>query len=729
MSGLLPPALVALFAAWCGSFAGGATFSGGAGGVAALLAAVAVVGPPWRDPLRLGRARFLPLGLCAVVAASAWASPVARAGRLGLVLLPGFLWLPGVVERCWGEPRRRRWGLRATSATAAAVALWALLDWAGGFSTGLERAAMPLGHHTLLAAWLVMLLPLAVVTAREAPPWRWLGVAAGILAAAALVAARSTVGLLALAVELLLAWAWRHELPSFLGAAAGSAPADSAPADSAPALGPPLTPAPSPAAPSPAAHTAAAGRRRSHPVVPAWAWLLGCLALAAAAFVLLRRAGQTAAGGDLAWRLRAAYWVAGWRGFLARPLLGWGPGSAPWTVARFLRPVPGANPLGEAVGELHALPVELGYELGLAGLLAAAGLAAEYGRRRLAELPGAVDPLLLAASLLSLAGGAVAGLGTGALRVTALPVAAAFAAGAGLAAAGRRAGGSAAPARIYALLAVTFLAAPEAALWHYDRAVAAAFAGARVAGMPGSGERSRQELARAVDLDPEFPLYRWRLALLASGASPGAELGEPQRAARLALAAARDGDAVAPLWLTAGALGRQAQLPWAVAALEESCRLDPLDPFPAFYLLAAEPASREAPVRGALALLDDPRLLAATFWEGRDELLASCLETVRGWTGLDPGWRESLLAASRVASARQGPRARLALGFDTSPAVSLSLHGFRRRPWPASWPLIVLRQQALALLRLPPASSLPSTFLGAPPRPVCGLGAPGPAAR
>src|SRR5215472_16195216 len=95
---LLPPLLLALFASWCGSFAGGATFSGSAGGAAALLAAVLAAGPAWRDPWRLGRGRLLPLGLWAVVAASAWFSPVERAGRTAVELLPAFLWLPAVVE-------------------------------------------------------------------------------------------------------------------------------------------------------------------------------------------------------------------------------------------------------------------------------------------------------------------------------------------------------------------------------------------------------------------------------------------------------------------------------------------------------------------------------------------------------------------------------------------------------------------------------------------------------
>jgi len=38
-------------------------------------------------------------------------------------------------------------------------------------------------------------------------------------------------------------------------------------------------------------------------------------------------------------------------------------------TAAFLQPVPGVNPWGEAVGELHSLPVQIGYETGATGLL------------------------------------------------------------------------------------------------------------------------------------------------------------------------------------------------------------------------------------------------------------------------------------------------------------------------------------------------------------------------
>src|SRR6185436_17248990 len=115
-------------AAWCGTLAGGATFAGSAATALSLLGLLAWIGTSWRDPLRLGRAgRWLPVALWLFAALSAAASPVPRAGIVGLLLLPAFLGLPGAVARCWrGEAGRQ--GLRAVSALVAAIALWALLD-------------------------------------------------------------------------------------------------------------------------------------------------------------------------------------------------------------------------------------------------------------------------------------------------------------------------------------------------------------------------------------------------------------------------------------------------------------------------------------------------------------------------------------------------------------------------------------------------------------------------
>jgi hypothetical protein len=702
--GLVPPLLAALYAAWCGNLLGGATAAGSTSALVALLLTLAFFAGPWRDPLRLGRLGWLaPLGLWLAVAASAALSAVPRAGLEAVVLLPAYLSLPGAVARCWAGETARRRGARALAAAIALVAAWALAagnGWVGGgpksavAATG-QRAALafdaalaPLGHPTLLATWLATLLPLALLPLREKTGWRWLGGGAGALGVAAVLAGRSLAGAMALAAEALLAASW------FAGQRA-----------------------------------AAALRRRSR-----WR-LVGALALlgAALAAIQLPRLARIGVWHDPSALARAVYFRAGWQGWRERPWLGWGPGSAPWTDAWFLAPRPGLNPWGEAVGELHSLPVHLAYETGAVGLALALATSGAFLRRRWLERRSASDPWLLAAGCLGLAGAGVSWLATAAMAVTALPLALAIAAGAALAG-GRAAEAGAAtgaprevgaglssgaerrptrlwaprrtawdrrrlspPACLYGLAAAAALVAPEMARWHYDRAVVAAETGWRPAAI--------SELATAVRLDPSFPLYGMRLAILEDGGSA------ERHAAALALSAARHGWGVGVLWLVAGILGEDEGEVWAQAALEQSCVLDPLSPFPPFYLMAAAPDAAAAPRLGARALLAEPRLMAATFWEGREPLFRRALEEVRRWPGVDAGWKLALLRAAPAPAARRGPLVRQALiidtGFLTQGSFSLAL--FRRLHWPARWPLVKLRESLLVPLDMPPATSLRST--------------------
>jgi hypothetical protein len=642
MYGLLPPLLVALFGAWCGTFAWGPSSPASAAAALSLLGALFWIAPSWRDPLRLGTTgRLFPWMLWIAMAASTWASPVPRAGWVALILLPAFLMVPGVVERCWRREEDRRWGLRALALAVAGVALWSLIDW---LALGSPRPAMPLGHHNLLAAWLVILLPLAVLPAREAGAWRFAGLAAGVLATAAILASRSLAGCVALAAAALLTLAFR------------------------------------------------AGRSRRR-----WAW--GALLLAAALVAVLQspRISGIAGGTDVSTQARWAYLKAGRAGFAARPMLGWGPGSVPWTAAAFLDPVPRANPWGESVGELHSLPVQLGYELGVTGLLLVAGLVLLFFVRRFAEREEGRDPGLLLAGLLGLFGGAVAALASGAVAVTALPLAAAVAAGATLAGSGRgKAADSRLPARIYALAALLALVPLELARWHYDRA--------RLARRP---EIAEAELEAAVRLDPRFPLYPMRLALQLARAPEGRI-----PAAGLALRAARQGAAVPSLWLVAGVLGYSAKAPWAGAALDNACALDPLDPFPPFYSLLVDRAGSGAPAEGALALLDEPRLAAALFWERHPDLLGRSLAAVRDWPGVDAGWKEALLAAVPASGGGQGAVSTVSLEVDVREPESVSLTAFRRHPWPVRWGLIQVRGSGWDRLRLPPAAASTGTSAG-----------------
>jgi hypothetical protein len=642
MYGLIPPLLLALFGAWCGTFAWGPSWQASVAGDLALWGSLLWIAPSWRDPLRLGATgRLLPWALWIALAASAWASPVPRAGWVALILLPAFLALPGVVERCWRREEDRRWGLRVLALAVAGVSLWALIDWR---ALGSPRPAMPLGHHNLLAAWLVILLPLAVLPAREPGPWRFLGIAAGGLAAGTVLASRSLAGCAALGVAALLAFALRT------------------------------------------------GRSRQ------WrAWLALLVAALLISLVQLPRVLRIAAGADTSAQARGAYLEAGVRGFQARPLLGWGPGSVPWTAAAFLDPVPRVNPWGESVGELHSLPVELGYELGATGLIFVAGLVVLFFVRRIAEREEGRDPALLLGGLLGLGSGAVAALGSGAVVVTALPLAAAVAAGAALAGSGRGKGRSSRlPVRIYALVALAALAPLELARWHYDRA--------RLADSAGKPLEAEGEIAAAARLDPQFPLYPMRLALLRARRP---EARGP--AAALALKAARLGGAAPSLWLVAGILGYGADTPWAGSALEKACALDPLDPFPPFYAMLAGRAESDAPAAGAQALLNEPSLAAAVFWERHPDLLAGALAVIRGWPEVDDGWKQELFAAVSRPGGPPGQVFLIPWGIDNEERESLSLTAFRRRPWPTQWNLIQARAEVWKRLRVPPAAASKGT--------------------
>ncbi|HEV2851728.1 MAG TPA: O-antigen ligase family protein [Thermoanaerobaculia bacterium] len=639
MAGLAPSLLLALFGAWCGTFAWGTASPAAVAAALSLLGVLFWTGAPWRDPLRLGTAgRLLPLALWVTVAASCWASPVPRAGWMAILLLPAFFGMPAVVERCWRREADRRLGLRALALAVAGISLWAFLDW---MILGTPRAAVPLGHHNLLAAWLVILLPLAVLPARETGPWRLAGIAAGGFAILAVLASRSLLGFAALAVEALVGFGARPRSRQGRG----------------------------------------------------WAVLL-VLALLVS-FLQLPRVLRIATGGDPSTQARTAYWLAGLDGFRTRPLLGWGPGSAAWTTAAFLDPVPRVTPWGESVGELHSLPLQIGYELGFTGLALALGLTVLFFARRIGEREEGRDPALLAAGLLGLGGGALASLGSGAVSVIALPLAAAVSAGAALAGSGRGKPkmGSKLPARIYAVMVLLALAPLELARWHYGRAVATDAA--------GRGREAESHLAAAVRFDPLFPLYPMRLALLRAR-----EPGRGAAASSLALRAARESGAVAPLWLVAGVLGRSAP------SLERACVLDPLNPFAPFYQMLADRGGPDAPAYGAQALLAEPSLAAAVFWERRPDLQRRVLEALRAWPGVDAGWKEALLKAVPPPGERQGPLSRVELLIDTEERESLSLPVFRRRPWPTQWGLIQVRRSTLTRVQLPPAAASKGTSPG-----------------
>lgn len=645
MKAFLPALVVALFALWCGTFEGGATLWGAAAGLAVLLLFALLGVDEWRDPWRLGgAARLLPAAAALAVLASWWASPVRRAGLVVIVLLPSLYLLPAAVARCWRSAGDRRRGGAALAAVLAAVALWALAARWGGIS---ERAALPLGHHLPTAAWLLLLLPMAALGARHPGAARWLAAPSALAAAAALASTRSLLGALGLGLELAL-------VALVLGRRPGAAPVD----------------------------------------VAARALWPGALLVAGAALTL-RLAGLED-GRDPSLAARLTYWRGGWEGWLERPLLGWGPGSTPWTAGLHLEPRPGVNPPGEIVSDLHSLPLGLLYELGPAAPLLVAVALALLAARALAS---GRDREWATAASIGLAGFAAVSLGgawfgAAALPVTLLVVVGALAAVAPppLAAARRWPARLAAAAHLF--VAALVLTPTLVAQASYERARAA----------PGA-DRQYFEIGRALAQDPSFALYRAIFGGL------GDDADEKLRAARAA-------PGVAALWLDAGRAGAEAGRPWALSALDEACRLAPLTALPSFWSLepllaaAADDAERadELVHRAARALAADPRLAAAPLWRRHPALLDRAVARLEAEEALDAGWRLELVRQiEALATPPAGELIEIRLGIDRDPGFTLSELVFRRRPWPADWASIWLEEQKLARLDLPSAARLAST--------------------
>lgn len=678
--GVVPAAVAVLFAVRAGNLAGGASAAGAlAATVSLLLVSLLLALSPGElrrfvDPLRLGRGWVLPWALWAAALLALWLSPVPRAGRVAVVLAPYVAFLAAATGAWWSSRTAGRWGSSLLALGVAGVAGWGLLAWQQGIS---PRVALPLGHHNLFAAWLAALVPVVLAPILErgtrhggASRWlRWVHGAAGAVAALAIVASGSLSGTLALGTALgVMAVAWLR-------------------------------------------HT----RVQEHSTRGQRA--VGCAVLLLATVVVtltvFPRVGQIVRGEDASTAVRTVYLRAGLEGLAARAVVGHGPGSTGWTLARYLEPVPGVSPPGEVVGELHLLPLTVGYELGLVGLalFVATGLVFVHARwRELGQFdaPGLSRRRALAAGgVAGLVGLAVAGVGTGDWRISALAVAGAVASGAALSAGGDDADDGPAPdaagqqravflAVGLGCLALVVLYRPHAAHREHDAAFELWRAGDRAGAVVA--------LERAHHLDPAFPLYGFQLARFGRSG---------EEAAGLARRAARDAGAVGSFWLAAADTGDGAG---SVEALGCAAALDPLLPYAPFRLALADPDAPEAPQWAARALAAAPELGAAHAWESRPELLAAALDVLAREDRIDSGWRERYVAAvaDLAGSPPGGGVARsmdLTLTVDTARVGSLSVDQFRRQPWPVTLsPLPISLRGALVLEEeLPPAATLPET--------------------
>ena len=328
-----------------------------------------------------------------------------------------------------------------------------------------------------------------------------------------------------------------------------------------------------------------------------------------------------------------------------------------------MQPRDGVQPPGQVIGDLHSLPVQLAYEIGIPGLLLATTIVGLFVWRRWRESQSSAPDATVQAALLGLVGGAVFAVGAAPLSVPALSVTAAVVAGAALT--DRNAPPStrprAATLALYLSAAAMVLIPQDRAHLLYDRA--------RSEDMK---TLSHAMIGRAADLDPGFALYRAREAWLA------AEIhGIDRETAERALQAAEMAPGLAPLWLVAGNLGTATQAPWATAALVAAHELDPLSPVTAFHRMTMTQDFDAAARLGTDAVRSEPRLAHASWWLDHPQLARAV----------------GRLSGERIPSAVQSATpesALLALGIDRTPAVSFSLYAFRRSPWPGRIAAIAL---------------------------------------
>ena len=612
---VVPSLLLALLSFWYGTLPGGATWSGSAVGFSAILCLALLGAPAWSDPLGLGRrlGLILPLALLATVITSWCLSPVGRAGQVAILLLPAFLLAPAGVAHCWREPRRLQIGLDTVSLTVVLVAGWSLVEW---FRLESPRAAMPLGHHNLLAGWLVFLLPLAAVGLHRTGARRWLSAVALMIGTGAILATGSLLGVAALALQGVLAALLWPSLRLPLVTATGLATLSQVPR------------------------------------------MLSILATT-----------------DLSSRARWLYLEAAWDGLVERPVWGWGPGSTPWLIARFLEPDPAVNPASQVVGDFHSLPAQLAFEVGLSGLALGSGLWLLFIARRWSlSDEGRTRPEQLA-PLLGLAGGTLYVMGNAPVAVLALPAAAIVTLGASLATQSKA---TPSPLRHRALFTLLYLLPVGALLLpkvlaqvHYDRAATAT-----------TPTRALDEIGWAMDLDPRFPLYGARKSWLR-----GSLQGVDAESARLALQAAEEAQGIAPFWLTAGFMGMETSANWTADALMRARDLDSLSPLPPFLMALNRPQHPEAPQWLAQALRLEPRLSQTTQFLDRADLRPRTVEALRA-----NGGDEGLTASLESASPDGVPAGALGWSMDQNPALAFSLYAFRRRPWPTTLIRLPLRQ-------------------------------------
>lgn len=662
LPGVLPGLLVAFFAFSAGGFDAPMRPWSVLAGHAALTLFAVLGARAGLDPLGLGRRWWLlATGGALVVGIGLGRASSPGVGFEAVPVLVLSLFAMRGIARCW-RPQWTSWSLVLA---LSAVSLTALISVA----TDGRPAAMPIGHHNLLGAWIVSLLPFVVLDAEGR--WRRLvGALTALLAFSALALTGSTGAAIALGGAMVVGGAI---VVGHSAARAGSAP----------------------------------GMRRPGTRGPGARAMLALVALAAVIVigVALPRLDRMARGDDPSATVRLGYLESAIDGIANRPWFGHGANGSRLRLAETMRPVPGVHPAGEVVADPHSLPLTLAFDYGIVGfllVLAVAGLAFRRSGDRAPQRGDAghrAPVMAMAASAF-----VVASLFGRPLAASALGVAALVIIGGRLAAqkplrAPLRAGGKPRFLATLVVLASALALVPiDLGRVAYHRAVFADDASDR-----------RAWLHRAIRLDPWQPLYRARL---------GALVGD----AELLDAAAKSAAGVASLWLAA-ANHADDDRPFLLKA----CALDPLAAMAPMLLAESVPEDPRAAGWAARALIAEPRLLGAVSWRSNRRLRAAAVGAIVESEGIDPGWREAFEELARRADgAVEGnvddEIAALSTWADRDPATSMSLHSFRRTPWPWRLASIEVDVSVASAIDLPSAASLDTTARYVFEGEDCGLG-------
>ncbi len=667
----MPPVLVGAFALQLGGFASGTRPWAVAVGML-VLALCAAWGAASRhcsvlDPLGLGLGRggrgerksvidawigMLPWLVLGLGVASWWVSPVPRAGLLFLCYGPWLLLLVPTMRTAMDSRSRRSLAEAGFAIAVLLVSVVALWDW---LVRGSPRAAMPLGHHNLLAIWLVAVLPLAVLPSRwqatatqravSSGSWGWRGlslVAAG-LGLMALLATRSLGGALGFGVQVMVVvWTFPRPAGGRLGGARLVA----------------------------ALATASA-------VVLAAGW---------------RRLLSLMGAGDRSMEARWQYLRAGIDGWRDRPLLGSGPGSSSWTLSQYLDF--SGLPAQQTVTDVHSLPFDLLYEVGALGSVLAILVALAWVRARRRDSgqlrdsnarawASAADVSLIGISTTAIVGGFFDVMAVWVLIPMVLGVRLGASSLSGRAP--RSPASRIASAVVVVLLGVVCLG-PVRAQFSYQRG----------------------QLDAAVRSDPGHPLYRASLARsngITADAVTAAEAATGLAA--LFLSAGDVARGQGDLEQAGAALARSCDLspgdplgPYLLAGL-----LDP-GPFDERTVSEAQSRSLDAVAR---ALLAEPRLLVTPELLARPDVRGASVRLLDARVEIPIGWRAALIDAERALPERSSmvvdPLDLVLLADETS-ETSLSLFAFRRSPSPVALARATIDRRLAATIQMPPALEL-----------------------